>query len=101
MTDRQQAQGEPLFQLLGELHEEASAGCLHMYVRGLVPVNVLSLVCGSVSGSPNGSIFVDSIGLPVDYLFSSGLSALPPTLPQDSFTQWNTTQIFVQGHYIF
>ena len=48
--------------------------------RGLSLAHVCSLVGGSVSGSPQGSRLVDSIGLPVEFAFS----ILPPILPQDS-----------------
>jgi hypothetical protein len=42
------------------------------------------LIDGSVSGSPQGSKLVDSVGLPVESLPTSGPSSLLPTLPQES-----------------
>jgi hypothetical protein len=42
-----------------------------------------SLVGGSVSGIPQGSKIVDSVGLFVEPLSLPGSSVLPPTLPQD------------------
>jgi hypothetical protein len=53
---------------------------LHVcYIRaqGLGPVYACSLVGGSVSESSQGSRFVDSIGLTVEFLSPSGPSILP------------------------
>jgi hypothetical protein len=41
---------------------------------------------GSVSGSPQVSKLVNSVGLPVESLSSLGLSVLPPTLSQGSLS---------------
>ena len=42
------------------------------------------LLGDSVSGKPQGSRLVDSVGLSVESLTSSGPSVLPPTLPKES-----------------
>jgi hypothetical protein len=52
------------------------------YVHGAsVQLFVCSLVSGSVSESRQGSGLVDSVGLSVEFLWPSGPSVLPPTLP--------------------
>ena len=51
---------------------------------GLGPAYFHSLIGGSVSGSPQGSRLVDSDGLSIESLTSSGPPVHPPTLPQDS-----------------
>jgi len=53
----------------------------YICVRGLGPARACSLVCGSVSESPQGSRLVGSVGLPVEFLSSSGPSILLQTLP--------------------
>jgi hypothetical protein len=53
-------------------------------MRGQGQTYACSLVGGSVSGSPQGSKLVGSVGLPVESLSSSGPSVLPQSLPQDS-----------------
>jgi hypothetical protein len=54
---------------------------LHM---GLGPDHACSLVGGSVSGSPQGSRLVNSVGLLIESLSPLGSSIVPPSLPQDS-----------------
>jgi hypothetical protein len=49
---------------------------------GLGPALICSLVGGSVSGSPQGSRFVDFVGLLMEFLFPLDSSTFPPTLPQ-------------------
>ena len=51
---------------------------------GVGPAHVCSLVGVSVSGSPQRSRLVDSVGLLVESRSSSGPSIIPPTPPQDS-----------------
>ena len=51
--------------------------------EGLDLVHVHSLVGGSVSGSPQGSRLVDTVGLLVESLSSLDLTILPQTLPKD------------------
>ena len=61
--------------VVGHPHKDQTAHWLHMY-RGNPCV-----LGGLVSGSPQGSRLVDSVGLPVEFLSPLGPSILPPTLP--------------------
>ena len=49
------------------------------YTGGLSPVHVCFLVGSSVSKSSQGSRLVDYVGLPVEFLSSSGPSILAPS----------------------
>jgi hypothetical protein len=79
-TGRQQSQGQPLFQLLGELHEDKAAHLLHMCRRPRSSP-VYSLFGGSDCGRPPGSRSVDSDGLLVETLSPLEPSILRSTIP--------------------
>jgi hypothetical protein len=56
---------------------------------GVGPAYVYSLVGGSVSGSPQGSRFVDSVGLPAESLFPQVLQSFPQLFHKISQAQYN------------
>ena len=60
---------------------ELAACLLYMCHGALFKSCVYSLIGGSVSESFQGSWLVDSVGLPVEFLFPSGLQSFPLTLP--------------------
>jgi hypothetical protein len=68
--------GQPLFQLIKGPYEDQGTLLLHMY-EVLGPAHAHSLFSGSVSGSPQVSRLVESVGLSVISLTSSGPSILP------------------------
>jgi hypothetical protein len=89
-ADRQQIQRQSPLQLLGDLLKDWDAYLLHVCgVRRVGPAHVCSLVGGSVSESPQGSSFVDSVGRYLESLPSLGPSILPTTLPQDPWGPFN------------
>ena len=62
-----------------------------IYVGGLIPAHVYSLVGGLASEKSLRSRLVDSVGPPVEFLSLAGPSILPPTLhksPLHSSTVW-------------
>jgi len=83
--DKQQSQRQTLLLLLGDPHEDQTAHLINACGDPRYH-HVHSLVGGSVSGRPQGSRLVNSEGLPVESLSSSGPLVLPPMLPQDSLS---------------
>ena len=67
--------------VVGRPHEAQTTHLLHI-CRGIGPAFVCSIVGSSVSGIPQGSRLVDTVGL-VESLSPLGFSVLPPTLPQE------------------
>jgi hypothetical protein len=69
---------------------------------GLSPAHAHSLVDNSVSGSPQGSRFVDSVGLPVESLSSSGSLIFLSSLQQDSlsFMKCLSVSFFISFHWL-
>ena len=72
-----------MLQLLGDPHEDQAVHLLRMCQVLDLP-HTCSLIGGLVSGSPQGSTLVDSVGLPEKSPSPSGPSILPPILPEDS-----------------
>lgn len=80
-TGRQQIEGQLLLPLLPA--PVVGPNCTSVtYIRGLGPALDHCLVGSSVSGGPQESRSVDSYGLPVESLSSSGHSIFSSTLPR-------------------
>ena len=75
-TDRQQNQGLLQLKLLGDPHEDQDELLIYMCRRSRSSPSALvkSFVGGQLSGNSLGSGLVDSVGLPIESLFSSTLS---------------------------
>lgn len=78
-TDRKEIQGQSLLQLLEDMHEDQATYLIHV-CEDLEPAHVCSLVGSSVSRRHQGYRLVDSVSLPVEFLFSLGPLILPLTL---------------------
>jgi hypothetical protein len=63
------------------IHMKTDLHICYICVGGLGPDCISCLVRGSVSESPQGTKLVESIGLPVEFLTTSGPPILPETLP--------------------
>jgi len=68
---------------LGDPHEDQTVPLLHIC---LPTVHAQSWVGGSVSGRPEVSRLVDSVGPPMEFLTYMGPLILPLTLPQVSLS---------------
>ena len=67
-----QNQGQPLLQLLGDLHENEATHLRHMYIGvGLGPAHVCSLVSGTMSGTIHSSRLVDALLVSLSRLYPS------------------------------
>jgi hypothetical protein len=87
-------------QPLGDLPEDQAAHLQHMFREVVVgPACAHSLVCGLVFGSPQVFRLVDSVGLPVETLFSLGPSIFSPALLPDSPSPFNFRLWVSEYHY--
>ena len=86
LIGKKQVQGQLLFQFWGDLSEDQVAHLPHVCVAGgwVDRSSPWTFLIGdSVSESPQGYSVVDTVGCPVESLFSLNPSTLFPTLPQN------------------